>query len=293
MKIEFGISTSPQATTYSALRDVWQAADETDVFTSGWVNDHFAAFVGPPWRPDLDQGSADGWTVLGSLLHETNRLRGGVLVTGVHFRSAAKLAHMIATLDWSTGGRVDVGLGAGWSPEECDAFGVQLGDVGERLDRFEEHVDALVRLLSGETVTMSGAHVQLNEARLTVRGPADPHPPICIGGMGERRTLPLAARYAQHWSYEGTDPVEFARKLEVLHRCCDDIGRDPTEIHASAKVRFAAADTPALVAERAARLIDAGVTLPLISFPRPLDPSFVEPIALALSPLITPEKERD
>jgi alkanesulfonate monooxygenase SsuD/methylene tetrahydromethanopterin reductase-like flavin-dependent oxidoreductase (luciferase family) len=229
MKVEFGISTSPQATSYAALRDVWQAADETDVFTSGWVNDHFAAFIGPPWKPDLDQGSADGWTVLAALLHETNRLRGGVLVTGVHFRSAAKLAHMVATLDWSTGGRVDLGLGAGWSPEECNTFGVQLGEVGERLDRFEEHVEATVRLLSGETVTTSGTHVQLNEARLTVRGPSDPHPPICIGGMGERRTLPLAARYAQHWSYEGADLGEFAHKLEVLHRCCDDIGRDPGE----------------------------------------------------------------
>jgi alkanesulfonate monooxygenase SsuD/methylene tetrahydromethanopterin reductase-like flavin-dependent oxidoreductase (luciferase family) len=286
MKVEFGISTSPQATSYAALRDVWQAADETDVFTSGWVNDHFAAFIGPPWKPDLDQGSADGWTVLAALLHETNRLRGGVLVTGVHFRSAAKLAHMVATLDWSTGGRVDLGLGAGWSPEECDTFGVQLGEVGERLDRFEEHVEATVRLLSGETVTTSGTHVQLNEARLTVRGPSDPHPPICIGGMGERRTLPLAARYAQHWSYEGADLGEFAHKLEVLHRCCDDIGRDPGEIRASAKVRFAVGDPPALVAERAASLIDAGATLPLISFPRPLDASLVGPIAAALAPLI-------
>jgi alkanesulfonate monooxygenase SsuD/methylene tetrahydromethanopterin reductase-like flavin-dependent oxidoreductase (luciferase family) len=288
MNLEFGISTSPQATTYAALRDVWQAADETRVFTSGWVNDHFAAFVGPPWRPDFDQGAADGWTVLGALLHETRRLRGGVLVTGVHFRSAAKLAHMAATLDWSTGGRVDVGLGAGWSPEECDTFGVSLGDVGERLDRFEEHVEATVRLLSGETVTMSGAHVQLDGARLTVRGPSDLHPPICIGGMGERRTLPLAARYAQHWSYEGTDPVEFAHKLDVLRRCCDAIGRDPAEIHASAKVRFAAGDSPGRVAERAAALIDAGVTLPLISFPRPLDARIVQPIADELASLLTP-----
>jgi alkanesulfonate monooxygenase SsuD/methylene tetrahydromethanopterin reductase-like flavin-dependent oxidoreductase (luciferase family) len=287
MNVEFGISTSPQATTYAALRDVWKAADETGVFTSGWVNDHFAAFLGPPWRPDLDQGSADGWTVLGALLHETSRLRGGVLVTGVHFRSAAKLAHMAATLDWSTGGRIDVGLGAGWSPEECDTFGVRLGDVGERLDRFEEHLEAVVRLLSGETVTMSGAHVQLDGARLTVRGPSDPHPPICIGGMGEQRTLPLAARYAQHWSYEGTDPIEFAHKLEVLHRYCDDIGRNPAEIHTSAKVRFAAGDPPSLVADRAAALIDAGATLPLISFPRPLDATTVRPIADALATLLT------
>lgn len=288
-RVQFGISTSPQGTSYAALRDLWQAADQTDVFTSGWVNDHFAAFVGPPWRPDLDQGSADGWTVLGALLHETQRLRGGVLVTGAHFRSAAKLAHMAATLDWSTGGRVDVGLGAGWSPEECTTFGVPLGSVSERLDRFTETVDAVVRLLSGETVTMEGQFVQLDAARLSVRGPQRgdglPHPPICIGGMGERRTLPLTARYAQHWSYEGTDPAEFAQKLGVLHACCDEIGRDPAGIRASAKVRFAPDDPPAAVAKRAQALISAGATLVLVSFPRPLDAALVEPLAQALGPL--------
>lgn len=283
--VQFAISTSPQGTGYSALRDLWRAADETDVFTSGWVNDHYVAFVGPPWKPDLDKGSADGWMVLGALLHETSRLRGGVLVTGVHFRSAAKLAHIAASLDWSTGGRVDVGLGAGWSPEECKTFGVPLGDVGTRLDRFTESVDAIVRLLSGETVSMDGEHVHLDNARLSLRGPSAPHPPICIGGMGEKRTLPIAAKYAQHWSYGGADMAEFSQKLEVLHQCCAAIGRDPAEIQASAKVRYAAGEDPAVVAERAQVVIDAGATLVMVSFPRPLDAAMVGPIADALAAL--------
>ncbi len=285
MNIEFGISTSPQGTDFADLRDLWQAADKLPIFSSGWVNDHFAAFVGPPWTPDLDQGCADGWTVLGALLHETQRIRGGVLVSGVHFRSASKLAHMAATLDWSTGGRVDVGLGAGWSPEECETFGISLGSVKTRLDRFEEHLEAITGLLAGETVTLTGEHVQLNEAKLTFRGPSTP--PICIGGMGEMRTLPLVARYADHWSYEGTDAVEFAQKLAVLHQCCADIGRDPAEIHASAKIRFGPADPAELVAERAKEMIDAGATYPLISFPRPLDQSLIEPIAAALPEILT------
>lgn len=283
MTPRFGISTSPQGTSYEALRDVWRAADDSGVFTSGWVNDHYAAFAGPPWVPDLDRGSADGWTVLASLLHETTRLRGGVLVTGVHFRSAAKLAHIAATLDWSSGGRVDVGLGAGWSPEECETFGVPLGDVTTRLDRFTESVEAVVRLLAGETVTMRGDHVQLDGARLTLRGPT--MPPICIGGMGEQRTLPLAARYADHWSYEGADMDEFAHKLDVLERCCRSIGRDPAEIETSAKVRVAVGDDPEVVAARARTLVDAGVTLVLVSFPRPLDAGVVAQIANALEAL--------
>lgn len=281
--VEFGISTSPQGTDYPALRDLWQAADETDVFSSGWVNDHYTAFVGPPWVPDLDAGSADAWMVLAALLHETRRIRGGVLVTGVHFRSAAKLAHMAASLDWSTGGRVDVGLGAGWSPEECQTFGIPLGDLGERLDRFEESVEAIVGLLSGEPVTMHGQHVQLDNATLALRGPT--MPPICIGGMGEKRTLPLVARYGDHWSYEGADMEEFAHKLGVLARCCADIGRDPAEILASAKVRHSAGDPAHVVADRAQQVIDAGATMVLVSFPRPLEPSMVGPIADALGGL--------
>lgn len=285
MTPSFGISTSPQGTSYPELRDLWRAADDTGVFTSGWVNDHYAAFVGPPFAPDLDQGSADGWTVLAALLHDTRQIRGGVLVTGVHFRSAAKLAHIAASLDWSTGGRVDVGLGAGWSPEECRTFGVPLGDVRTRLDRFTEHVEAIVGLLSGDPVTMDGEHVQLHEAKLALRGPSDPYPPICIGGMGEKRTLPLAARYAQHWSYEGTDPAEFAHKLGVLHKCCSDIGRDPGEIQASAKVRFSQGEDPSLVAQQANDWLKVGVTLVLVSFPRPLGAAMVEPIAHALAGL--------
>lgn len=281
MNVQFGISTSPQGTPYGPLRDLWRAADETGVFVSGWVNDHYSAFSGPPWVPDLDEGSADGWTVLGALLHDTAHIRGGVLVSGVHFRSAAKLAHIAASLDWSTGGRVDVGLGAGWSPEECAAFGMPLGEPKVRAERFSESVDAIVRLLAGETVTMDGEYVKLDRARLSLRGPA--MPPICIGGMGEKRTLPLAARYADHWSYEGADLDELTRKLEVLHARCADIGRDPDEIRTSAKVRFAADEHPDVVAERAQVLVGAGVRLVLVSFPRPLRPSVVEPIAEALA----------
>lgn len=281
--VEFAISTSPQGTSYAALRDLWQAADDTEVFVSGWVNDHYTAFVGPPWVPDTSRGSGDGWTVLTALLHETQRIRGGVLVTGVHFRSASKLAHMAATLDWSTGGRVDVGLGAGWSPEECVTFGVPLGDTKTRLDRFTESVEVISALLSGETLSYDGEFVQLRDARLELRGPGTP--PICIGGMGEKRTLPLVARYAQHWSYEGADMAEFAQKLGALHRCCEEIGRDPSEIQASAKLRFRAEEPVELVGERAQVMMDAGVTLVMVSFPRPLDPGVVAPIAQVLEGL--------
>jgi len=284
--VSFGISTGPQAIEWPVLRDIWKVADDIELIETGWVNDHFFGFVGPPFKPDANQGSADGWMVLASLLHETKRIRGGVLVTGVHFRHPSVLAHMAATLDWSSGGRLEIGLGAGWSQEECDMFGVPLGAVGERLDRFEESVEVIVRLLSGETVTFQGDYVKLNQAIFTQLGPQIPHPPICIGGMGEKRTLPLAAKYAQHWNYEGTDPKVLEQKLQILRQCCEEIGRSPDEIKISGKVRFSNSEDPNVLTERAEKMIQAGANIVLVSFPRPTTPDMVEPAALALSELL-------
>ena len=285
--VSFGISTGPQGIEWQVLRDIWKGADDIDLFETGWGNDHFFGFKdvmsGPPFIGDPDQGAADGWMVLASLLHETKRIRGGVLVTGIHFRHPSVLAHMAATLDWSSGGRVEIGLGAGWSPEECEMFGVPLGTVKERLDRFEESVEIIVRLLSGETVTFDGEYFQLNEGVFTQLGPQVPHPPICIGGMGEKRTIPLAAKYAQHWNYEGTDPEVLKQKVDVLRNCCEAIGRDPNEIRISGKVRFSNAESPNVLTERAKKMIEAGANIVLVSFPRPSTPEMVEPVASALS----------
>lgn len=154
------------------------------------------------------------------------------------------------------------------------------------MDRFEEHVEALVRLLEGETVSMAGDHVQLYQAKFTLLGPQKPHPPICIGGNGEKRTLPLAAKYAQHWNYEGVDPQELRQKLEVLQKCCENIGRNPAEIKVSGKVRYGASEDPKVLQERAEKMIQAGADIVIVSFPRPTVPSMVEPVADALSDLL-------
>ncbi|MDG2300972.1 MAG: LLM class flavin-dependent oxidoreductase [Acidimicrobiales bacterium] len=285
-RVTFGISTGPQDIQWPVLRDIWKAADDIDLFEIGWVNDHFFGFVGPPFKPDPSQGAADGWMVLASLLHETKRIRGGVLVTGVHFRHPSVLAHMAATLDWSSAGRLEIGLGAGWSPEECGMFGIPLGTVKERLDRFEESIEVIVRLLSGENVTFNGEYFQLIDAVLTQLGPQSPYPPICIGGMGEKRTLPLAAKYAQHWNYEGTDPEVLAQKAQVLRECCGAIGRNPDEIRISGKVRFSNTENPNVLTERASRMIESGANTILVSFPRPTTPEMIEPVAAALSELL-------
>ncbi len=131
---------------------------------------------------------------LTGLAQATRRLRVGVLVTGIHYRHPAVLANMASTLDIVSGGRLELGIGGGWNEEESGAYGIELGSITERFDRFEEACQILKGLLSQETTTFDGKFYQLTDARNEPKGPQQPHPPICIGGSGEKRTLRITAQ---------------------------------------------------------------------------------------------------
>ena len=126
-----------------------------------------------------------------------------MLVTGIHYRHPAVLANMAAALDVISDGRLELGIGAGWNEEESGAYGIELGTIKERFDRFEEACEVLTSLLSKETTNFDGKYYQLKDARNEPKGPQRPHPPICIGGSGEKRTLRITARYAEHWNFVG------------------------------------------------------------------------------------------
>lgn len=265
---------------------VWQAADEIDVFESGWTFDHFYPIFSDSSGPCLE-----GWTTLTALAQATKRLRVGVLVTGIHYRHPAVLANMAAALDIISNGRLELGIGAGWNEEESGAYGIELGSIKERFDRFEEACEVLTSLLSKESTTFEGRYYQLKDARNEPKGPQQPHPPICIGGSGEKRTLPLTARYADHWNFAGGPPEEFARKRDVLHARCADIGRDPSEITLSAHIRLEAAhagsgDGTALdyakTVDEAAALGKEGLDLAIVYLPPPHDPKVLAPLADAI-----------
>src|ERR1700722_93338 len=255
--MRFAFKTAPQHTTWADMLAVWQAADDIDVFESGWTFDHFYPIFSDPTGPCLE-----GWTTLTALAQATRRVRLGTLVTGIHYRHPAVLANMISTLDIISGGRLEVGIGAGWNEQESGAYGIDLGSPRQRSDRFEEACQVLVALLSQETTTFKGEYYQLVEARNEPKGVQRPHPPICIGGSGERRTLRTAARFAQHWNFVGGTPEEFAHKREVLHAHCHDIGRDPAEILLSSHVMFDG--DPAAAAAAAAALGEVGVELGIV-----------------------------
>jgi F420-dependent oxidoreductase-like protein len=273
--MRYAVSTSPQRTTWPWLREVWQRADELPVFESGWTFDHLYPLFG-----DSTEDCFDGWMMLAALLHETERLRGGVLVTGMVYRHPGVLANMASTLDITSGGRLELGVGAGWNEEECAAFGIDLGTMKQRFDRFEESLTVLESLLANERTSFSGEYYNLDGAMNNPK-PQQAHIPICIGGVGKRRTLPMTARFADHWNFGGSDVAEFADCRRVLHDECAAIERDPAEITCSVLLRYTG-DGDQMLLDSAA-FEAAGADLALVSLPKHLPPSCVNDAAAALA----------
>jgi F420-dependent oxidoreductase-like protein len=278
--MRFAFKTSPQNTTWAQMLAVWKAADDIELFESGWTFDHFYPIFSDSSGPCLE-----GWTTLTALAQATKRLRLGTMVTGIHYRHPAVLANMAAALDIISGGRLELGIGAGWNEEESGAYGIELGSVKERLDRFEEACQVLIGLLSEQTTDcfdFQGRYYQLKAARNEPKGPQRPHPPICIGGSGEKRTLRIVARYAQHWNFVGGTPAQFVHKREVLAAHCADVGRDPGEITLSAHLFLGDDRNYGQLIEQAAALGSEGLHLGIVYIAPPHDPAVLEPLAEAI-----------
>jgi F420-dependent oxidoreductase-like protein len=280
--VRFAIKTVPQHTTWAAMLDVWRAADEIELFESAWNFDHFYPIFGNTGHtgPCLE-----GWSLLAAMAQATTRIRIGCQVTGMIYRHPAVLANMAATVDIISGGRLELGLGAGWNQEECDAYGIPLPPLKERFDRFDEGLEAIVGLLSNETTTLDGRYVRLTEARCEPKPVQRPHPPITIGGSGPKRTLRATARWAQQWNCLSSGPDDWREKHTVLQERCAEIGRDPAEITCSVNLRYAAGGDLGELAEQAAAYGAAGVDLCVVGLATPHDARVVEPIANVLAPL--------
>jgi F420-dependent oxidoreductase-like protein len=278
--MRFAFKTAPQHTTWPDMLAVWKEADDIEIFESGWTFDHFYPIFSDPTGPCLE-----GWLTLTALAQATHRLRLGTLVTGIHYRHPAVLANMAATLDIISGGRLELGIGAGWNEEESGAYGIELGSPRERSDRFEEACQVITELLSQQTANFAGQYYQLTDARCEPKPVQRPHPPICIGGSGEQRTLRTTARFAQHWNFVGGTPEEFARKRDVLYAHCRDIGRDPAEITLSSHIRLGPGGDPGPAADAAAALGEHGLDLAIVVLPPPHDPGVLAPLAEALAKL--------
>jgi F420-dependent oxidoreductase-like protein len=226
-------------------------------FSTFTVMDHYfqMEYAGSAAEPMLE-----AYTTLGHVAARTERMTLGVLVTGVMYRHPGLLAKIVTTLDVLSGGRARLGIGASWYEREQRGLGVPVVPVAERFERLEETLQICLQMWSDDNGPFNGRHYQLAETLCVPPPVSRPHPPILVGGGGERKTLLLAARHADACNVFATSPADVAHKLEVLRAHCDAEGRDYDRIHKTLlAVRPALADVDAFVAA-AAEYAALGVT---------------------------------
>lgn len=279
-RLSFGIKTAPQHTTYPAMLAVWQAADATPVFEHAWLFDHFNPIGG-----SLDGPCYEGWTTLAALAAQTQRIRLGLMVTGNTYRHPAVLAHIAATLDVISNGRLDLGLGAGWNEYEHRSMGIPLYPPGERIERFGEACELIKRLFTQPIADFDGQFYQLQEARCDPKPVQQPYPPFVIGGGGERRTLRVVAQYADIWNFAGGPVEDFTHKVEVLKRHCEAVGRDPSTIQLSVQT-MVNYDSFGETVQTLQGFVAAGATHLILNLRYPYPDDIVERLASELVPQI-------
>ena len=232
--MRFSFKTGLDGTSWADVEDVWRAADELSVFDAGWVNDHLQGLE------DRSAPSFDPFTALAALAATTQRLRLGIMVAAVGFRNPALIAKQAVTLDHLSGGRFELGIGAGWMEREHADYGLELLTVKERLDRFEEAAAIIRSLLHHEQTSFAGRYYEYDSAPMMPK-PVQDRMPIVIGGHGERRTIPIAAAYADHYnfgvnSFKEDTPEKFVRKRRLLDEALGAVGRAPAEVEGSVQI---------------------------------------------------------
>jgi F420-dependent oxidoreductase-like protein len=224
--IRFGVQTPQQHTTWPEILSLWQEID-TLGYDTAWVFDHFLPIFSDPTGPCLE-----AWTALGALAMATKKVRLGAMVTGNTYRHPAVLAKMATTVDIVSGGRLILGIGAGWFEQEHNEYGIPFHTVGGRLRRLDESLEVIKRLCGEDHASFAGRYHELRAASFRPKPIQRPHPPILIGASGENMALGIVAKHAQMWNSFGTPDV-FRHKIARLTDHCERIGRDPATIEKS------------------------------------------------------------
>jgi len=225
-RIKFGLFAPQVGAPFNVLKERAQLADRLG-FHSIWFVDHM-------WsrgRPDLDH--LEAWTLMSAIAAVTERLGIGTLVLCNSYRNPALLAKMASSLDQISSGRFLLGLGAGWMDEEYHAYGYPFPAVRVRIEQLEEAL-AIIKLLFKEPrASFQGKYYAVSDAVNNPKPLQQPHPPILIGGAGEKRLLRLVAEHADIWNCPNNAALELEHKLEVLKQHCAAFGRDPATIEVS------------------------------------------------------------
>ncbi len=221
--IRFGIQTGQQSVEWSQMLDLWQKADAWG-YDSLWNFDHFYPIFVDPEGPCFE-----GWTTLSALAQATKRARIGHLVNGNTYRHPCITAKMAATLDHVSGGRLNLGIGAGWFELEHRSFGIDFKTVPGRLQALDEACRIILGMLTQAKTTVHGKHYHVTDALGLPKPLQQPHPPLMIGGTGEKVLLRLVAKYADMWNASaGAERMQGL--IDVIRRHGDVVGRDTARI---------------------------------------------------------------
>jgi F420-dependent oxidoreductase-like protein len=246
------IFTEPQnGATYDQQLAMARVAEETG-FDAYFRSDHFLAFGG-----DGLPGPTDSWVTLAGLARDTRSIRLGTLVTSGTFRLPGPLAIAVAEVDAMSGGRIELGLGAGWNDDEHRAYGIPFPPTAERFDRLEEQLAIITGLWQtplGERFSFEGRHYSLSDSPALPKPVQAPRPPVIVGGSGPKRTPRLAAQFADEFNVPFHRPAQATQLYESVRAACERIDRDPATIRLSAAVTTVCGSDEAEVVRRAAAI---------------------------------------
>jgi F420-dependent oxidoreductase-like protein len=243
MAVSLGVHVGQQAVPMAELRSLWRRLDDAGV---DWISVWDHLYEAPPAGGTVDHFEA--LSTLGALAADTSRARIGCLVFCVLYRNPGLLAKAATTLDHISGGRFELGLGAGWHEPEAEAFGYEFPPVGRRLDQLEEALPLIRSLLTQDRTTHDGEHFRTVDASC-LPAPVQDRLPIWVGGTGEKRTLRMAARHADGWNAAYVSAERFGELNAVADRWCESEGRDPATLRRSVNLIFALTSDGTDVAE--------------------------------------------
>ena len=252
-RVRVGLKLSQQVFALEAQREAWQMVDAAG-FDHLWLFDHLVAI-----HQETPQPIYDGWTMLAAVAERTTRVRLGLNVTGNLYRHPGLLAKIAVTVDHLSGGRLEMGLGAGWNEPEFAMYGMPFPhSAAERIARLDEACEVLKRLWTQPRASFSGRYYQLADAIAEPKPLRRPHPPLWVGGNGKKRTLRVAATHADVWSCDvwptGREAMESAYALSrILDEHCASVGRDPKTIRRAHVLLADGSDTPLDIAQASLR----------------------------------------
>ena len=218
--VKFGVQLWQEEFDFDGLKKAWREVEEMG-YDSAWIYDHFY-----PMSQETSKYILEAWTIMASLATETNRLRLGVLVTCNSYRFPSVLAKIAATVDVISKGRLEFGIGAGWHREEYDAYGIPFPDAKIRIEQLAEALELIKRIWTQERASFQGRYYTITDLFSYPKPLQKPHPPIWIGGKGDKLLRVVVAQYADYANFAACSVEEFRQRLNVLRRRCMELGRD-------------------------------------------------------------------